>query len=83
MQRNSKGQTAVYNLLSLYIISFSTDFCLLPPDVGQGTSFTLAVHYDVNKDQCTPFLYNGEGGNANRFENESECITQCREYLPY
>lgn len=66
-----------------YIISFSTDFCLLPPDVGQGTSFTLAVHYDVNKDQCTPFLYNGEGGNANRFENERECITQCREYLPY
>uniref|UniRef100_A0A3Q2VLF6 BPTI/Kunitz inhibitor domain-containing protein n=1 Tax=Haplochromis burtoni TaxID=8153 RepID=A0A3Q2VLF6_HAPBU len=60
-----------------YIISFSTDFCLLPPDVGQGTSFTLAVHYDVNKDQCTPFLYNGEGGNANRFENERESSKGC------
>uniref|UniRef100_A0A669CYK4 BPTI/Kunitz inhibitor domain-containing protein n=1 Tax=Oreochromis niloticus TaxID=8128 RepID=A0A669CYK4_ORENI len=52
-------------------------FCLLPPDVGQGTSFTFAVHYDVNKDQCTPFLYNGQGGNANRFENERECMRNC------
>ncbi|XP_039471044.1 papilin-like isoform X1 [Oreochromis aureus] len=102
MQRNSKGQTAVYNLLShvkdilktsskmkhllfwgfvlsAFKISHSNipDFCLLPPDVGQGTSFTFAVHYDVNKDQCTPFLYNGQGGNANRFENERECMRNC------
>uniref|UniRef100_A0A3Q4MYY4 BPTI/Kunitz inhibitor domain-containing protein n=1 Tax=Neolamprologus brichardi TaxID=32507 RepID=A0A3Q4MYY4_NEOBR len=39
--------------------------------------FNFAMYYDVNKDQCTPFLYNGEGGNANRFENERECMRNC------
>ncbi|KAM4618242.1 inter-alpha-trypsin inhibitor [Polymixia lowei] len=26
---------------------------------------------------CYPFIYKGEGGNGNRFENERECIRKC------
>uniref|UniRef100_A0A3B4G477 BPTI/Kunitz inhibitor domain-containing protein n=1 Tax=Pundamilia nyererei TaxID=303518 RepID=A0A3B4G477_9CICH len=54
-----------------------SEFCRLPSDAGQGTSFNFAVYYDVSKDQCSPFLYNGEGGNANRFQNERECLRNC------
>ncbi|KAJ0028898.1 hypothetical protein NQD34_003895 [Periophthalmus magnuspinnatus] len=52
-------------------------FCLLPKDEGTGTTFSFAVHYDPEKDLCMPFLYNGQGGNANRFPNEKECIRNC------
>uniref|UniRef100_A0A3Q4HLI3 BPTI/Kunitz inhibitor domain-containing protein n=1 Tax=Neolamprologus brichardi TaxID=32507 RepID=A0A3Q4HLI3_NEOBR len=60
-----------------YVLSHPTEFCRLPADAGQGTSFNFAVYYDVSKDQCSPFLYNGEGGNANRFQNERECLRNC------
>lgn len=54
-----------------------TDFCSLPKDEGEGTSFHFALHYDVKVDRCNPFLYKGQGGNANRFLNERECIRNC------
>uniref|UniRef100_A0A671UPD2 BPTI/Kunitz inhibitor domain-containing protein n=2 Tax=Sparus aurata TaxID=8175 RepID=A0A671UPD2_SPAAU len=52
-------------------------FCSLPSEEGQGSQFLVALFYDGAKDQCQPFLYKGEGGNANRFENERECIRNC------
>ncbi|KAK5867360.1 hypothetical protein PBY51_011860 [Eleginops maclovinus] len=53
------------------------DFCQLEHDEGEGTSFTFSLFYDPVKDQCNPFLYKGQGGNANRFLNERECIRNC------
>lgn len=35
------------------------------------------MYYDVDKDECNPFLYKGSGGNANRFLNERDCIRNC------
>uniref|UniRef100_A0A8C6SVS5 BPTI/Kunitz inhibitor domain-containing protein n=1 Tax=Neogobius melanostomus TaxID=47308 RepID=A0A8C6SVS5_9GOBI len=53
------------------------DFCRLPKDEGQGTSFVYSVHYDQATDLCQPFLYRGQGGNQNRFSNERECMRNC------
>ncbi|XP_056242324.1 BPTI/Kunitz domain-containing protein isoform X2 [Seriola aureovittata] len=53
------------------------EFCQLPSDAGEGTSFLFFVYYDPVKDQCDPFIYKGEGGNANRFVNERQCIRNC------
>ncbi|XP_028286297.1 kunitz-type serine protease inhibitor bitisilin-3 [Parambassis ranga] len=53
------------------------DFCRLPKDEGEGLNFDFFVYYDAATDQCNPFIYKGEGGNANRFVNERECIRNC------
>ncbi|XP_053175874.1 BPTI/Kunitz domain-containing protein [Scomber japonicus] len=53
------------------------EFCNLPADEGTGPKFEFEVYYDVKQDMCLPFLYKGEGGNQNRFENEKECIRNC------
>ncbi|XP_072242004.1 inter-alpha-trypsin inhibitor isoform X2 [Leuresthes tenuis] len=37
----------------------------------------FSVYYDADSDQCKPFFYQGEGGNANRFVNERECLRNC------
>lgn len=54
-----------------------TDFCQLPSDEGEGNNYIFSLFYDANQDQCSPFLYKGEGGNGNRFENERDCIRNC------
>uniref|UniRef100_A0A3B4B8U0 BPTI/Kunitz inhibitor domain-containing protein n=1 Tax=Periophthalmus magnuspinnatus TaxID=409849 RepID=A0A3B4B8U0_9GOBI len=64
-------------ILTVRIPNMELGFCLLPKDEGTGTTFSFAVHYDPEKDLCMPFLYNGQGGNANRFPNEKECIRNC------
>lgn len=46
-------------------------------DEGEGTSFTFSLFYDEVQDRCNPFIYKGEGGNQNRFENERDCIRNC------
>ncbi|XP_036005361.1 BPTI/Kunitz domain-containing protein isoform X7 [Fundulus heteroclitus] len=53
------------------------EFCSLPMDPGQGTNFSFAVYYDHKQDKCMPFFYQGQGGNANRFRNERECLRNC------
>ncbi|XP_040894666.1 BPTI/Kunitz domain-containing protein [Toxotes jaculatrix] len=57
--------------------SRTPDFCLLAPEQGDGPTFTPYLYYDAAKDQCNPFLYKGTGGNANRFQNERECMRNC------
>ncbi|XP_071354645.1 boophilin-G2 [Trachinotus anak] len=66
-------------VFAAFHISHSTipDFCHLPPDEGEGSSFIFALYYDPAKDQCNPFIYRGTGGNGNYFENERECIRNC------
>ncbi|XP_038561684.1 BPTI/Kunitz domain-containing protein [Micropterus salmoides] len=52
-------------------------FCQLRHDEGEGLSFNFALYYDASKDQCNPFIYKGQGGNANRFESEKQCMRNC------
>lgn len=54
-----------------------TDFCHLPSDQGEGTSFTFFVYYDPKADSCSPFFYKGQGGNRNRFQSERDCMRNC------
>uniref|UniRef100_M3ZME4 Kunitz-type serine protease inhibitor bitisilin-3-like n=1 Tax=Xiphophorus maculatus TaxID=8083 RepID=M3ZME4_XIPMA len=54
-----------------------TEFCNLPSDPGQGTTFTFFVYYKHEEDKCLPFFYQGQGGNANRFKSERECMRNC------
>ncbi|XP_074533321.1 kunitz-type serine protease inhibitor bitisilin-3 [Halichoeres trimaculatus] len=53
------------------------EFCLLPEDSGTGSKFIFSLYYDAANSRCTPFFYKGEGGNANRFINERECMRNC------
>ncbi|XP_069778881.1 inter-alpha-trypsin inhibitor-like isoform X2 [Narcine bancroftii] len=49
-------------------------------DQGQGTDPKLKNiewYYVKDEDKCHPFLYNGEGGNENRFANETLCLKTC------
>lgn len=64
---------------ALFTISHSQrpDFCMETHEEGEGQKFMFSLYYDSAKDQCFPFLYKGAGGNANRFQNERECIRNC------
>ncbi|XP_055011894.1 BPTI/Kunitz domain-containing protein [Boleophthalmus pectinirostris] len=64
--------------LTLVHSGFQTPaFCQLPKDEGTGTLISFSLYYDSARGLCRPFLYSGEGGNANRFVNEIECIRNC------
>ncbi|KAF6738943.1 Kunitz-type serine protease inhibitor LmKTT-1a, partial [Oryzias melastigma] len=65
--------------LSVFQISLSNipEFCKEPPDMGRGTTFAFSVYYDPQIDKCNPFFYQGEGGNANRFSSERDCLRNC------
>lgn len=54
-----------------------TEFCLLPKNEGEGSTFNFALYYDAAQDLCSPFIYKGEGGNGNRFANERDCMRNC------
>ncbi|XP_058500498.1 BPTI/Kunitz domain-containing protein [Solea solea] len=59
-------------------VSYSIpEFCQYPENEGDGTHFLFAFFYDPARDLCNPFIYKGNGGNANRFENERQCIRNC------
>lgn len=64
-------------LITLFLFHFSLEFCKEPPDMGRGTTFAFSVYYDPQIDKCNPFFYQGEGGNANRFSSERECLRNC------
>ncbi|XP_070762768.1 inter-alpha-trypsin inhibitor [Enoplosus armatus] len=57
--------------------SNTPEFCQFPHNEGDGPSFTFALYYNAERDQCNPFIYKGQGGNANRFVNERECMRNC------
>ncbi|XP_051918205.1 BPTI/Kunitz domain-containing protein [Hippocampus zosterae] len=57
------------------------DFCHLADDEGFGNKFIIALYYDGANDQCSPFVYRGEGGNGNRFLNERECMKNCSAHI--
>ncbi|KAE8296278.1 Kunitz-type U19-barytoxin-Tl1a [Larimichthys crocea] len=57
--------------------SYTPEFCLLPKDEGSGMNFEFSLYFDQESQRCSPFMYKGEGGNANRFYSERECIRNC------
>uniref|UniRef100_A0A6G5A8H2 Putative bovine pancreatic trypsin inhibitor n=1 Tax=Rhipicephalus microplus TaxID=6941 RepID=A0A6G5A8H2_RHIMP len=54
--------------------------CLLPRESGKscGNKKELAYYFDSANQTCTLFLYNGCGGNFNRFASLHECHVICR-----
>lgn len=46
-------------------------------DEGSGPSFVHHLYYDSASGQCNPFIYKGEGGNANRFKSDKDCMRNC------
>ncbi|KAL2093234.1 hypothetical protein ACEWY4_010546 [Coilia grayii] len=60
------------------------EFCSMSPDEGSSEdgSFMIYLHYDAAKDKCYPFKYHGNGGNANRFVSERDCIRNCSATAP-
>ncbi|XP_048014124.1 kunitz-type serine protease inhibitor bitisilin-3-like [Megalobrama amblycephala] len=65
-----------YKSLSL-IFSPNLEACSLKPDEGTGDEVVIYMHYDAEKDSCHPFRYSGQGGNANRFITEKQCMRNC------
>ncbi|XP_029010370.1 BPTI/Kunitz domain-containing protein [Betta splendens] len=53
------------------------EFCNLKYDEGSGTKFLAFLFYNSTTGQCNPFIYKGEGGNANRFRSDKDCIKNC------
>merc|ERR1712167_87637 len=42
--------------------------------IGSATRF----YWDKNEQKCILFKYTRKGGNANNFESEEECLTECK-----
>ncbi|KRY15919.1 Uncharacterized protein T12_8077 [Trichinella patagoniensis] len=48
-----------------------------PGLAGAGVTPKQRYYYDSDKRQCLPFTYNGQAGNFNNFDSESECKQFC------
>ena len=56
------------------------EVCALKPEVGPCEALFRKFFYNATTDQCELFIYGGCGGNDNRFDTRSECISECGEY---
>ena len=54
--------------------------CSLKPDSGPCEAAIRKFFYNSTTDRCELFIYGGCGGNDNRFDTRSECISACGEY---
>ena len=53
--------------------------CSLEPETGPCRGGFRKFFYNSTTDQCELFIYGGCGGNDNRFDTRSECISACGE----
>ncbi|EFP05730.1 hypothetical protein CRE_27029 [Caenorhabditis remanei] len=72
-------------LLLLLIFSFLVDLnesCQEPPSRGHsrcGKNLkSIKYYFDKKLEMCLPFLYEGCGGNFNRFDDSDMCNLRCR-----
>lgn len=58
--------------------------CFLPADSGVGSDNQVMWFYNIDTRQCETFIYQGSGGNANRYSSRAECQESCGSdcYLP-
>lgn len=56
--------------------------CLLLVDPGNCLEKHKAWFYNSRLDQCSPFIYTGCHGNANRFMAEYQCDRACKTQMP-
>jgi len=55
----------------------SVGVCQLKSEQGYSGQYVVKWFYDAEKQMCDPFLYEGEGGNGNRFDTQEECKKAC------
>ncbi|CDW52677.1 kunitz:Bovine pancreatic trypsin inhibitor [Trichuris trichiura] len=55
----------------------ATNPCSVPLSPGTGTSSLPRWYYNADTRICTPFTYNGIGGNQNNFLNKVSCEEAC------
>ena len=51
------------------------EICILEPETGPCRASFRRFFYNSTTDQCELFIYGGCGGNDNRFDTRSECIS--------
>lgn len=54
-----------------------TDSCALPRSQGNCTEKLPRWFFDISENRCMPFYYSGCEGNANNFETQAACETDC------
>uniref|UniRef100_A0A915NY52 BPTI/Kunitz inhibitor domain-containing protein n=1 Tax=Meloidogyne floridensis TaxID=298350 RepID=A0A915NY52_9BILA len=55
------------------------DRCILDRDEGTGTGYNVHWYFNVRNLRCEQFIWQGNDGNANRFDTESECRSICEQ----
>lgn len=63
-----------YNVLQFVDLP---QYCLLGQESGYGDEPVARYYYNATMRRCQRFIYHGEGGNQNRFENLHQCHTEC------
>ncbi|XP_075722826.1 carboxypeptidase inhibitor SmCI-like isoform X2 [Rhipicephalus microplus] len=60
----------------------SDSLCLLPKEPGPCVAYVPRYFYNNEAKKCQLFIYGGCQGNANNFENFTECTLTCKPKLP-
>uniref|UniRef100_A0A1I8BS33 Kunitz/Bovine pancreatic trypsin inhibitor domain protein n=1 Tax=Meloidogyne hapla TaxID=6305 RepID=A0A1I8BS33_MELHA len=55
------------------------DRCTLDRDEGTGTGYNVHWYFNVRNLRCEQFVWQGNDGNANRFDTEAECKSICEQ----
>nr|CAD7588891.1 unnamed protein product [Timema genevievae] len=60
-----------------HVSATARDHCALPRAQGNCTERLPRWFFDAEENRCMPFYYTGCEGNANRFETQEACETDC------
>ncbi|KAL3195687.1 hypothetical protein MRX96_001809 [Rhipicephalus microplus] len=60
----------------------SDSLCLLPKEPGPCVAYVPRYFYNNEAKKCQLFIYGGCQGNANNFDNFTECTLTCKPKLP-
>jgi len=51
--------------------------CLLPKVTGPCRAYFRKWYYNMQENECYPFIYGGCQGNGNNFSSYRKCMTAC------
>ncbi|KAK7505596.1 hypothetical protein BaRGS_00003341 [Batillaria attramentaria] len=74
--KKEKQTTPVSKWRSEYLSS-RADGCLLEPERGPCSDYSIMWHFVPQEQKCRRFWYGGCKGNGNRFETEEACEAKC------